>query len=62
MSDPLVFLWIGVGIVTGLVLFLMGGRLLGRSVTGSARRQAAQTVSDAEREAASDHEGSKHRR
>ncbi|MBN2309146.1 MAG: ribonuclease Y, partial [Candidatus Hydrogenedentes bacterium] len=53
MSDPLIFVWIGVGFVVGLGLFFVGGRLFGRSVMGKARRNAAQTVSDAEREAAS---------
>ena len=53
MSDPLIFVWIGAGFVVGLIAALVGASLFGRSLLGKARRDAAQTISDAEREAAS---------
>jgi ribonuclease Y len=53
MSDPLMFLWIGAGFVAGLIAAVIGASLFGRSLLGKARRDAAQTISDAEREAAS---------
>lgn len=53
MSDPLILLWIGAGFVAGLIAALIGASLFGRSLLGKARRDAAQTISDAEREAAS---------
>jgi ribonuclease Y len=53
MSDPLTFLWIGAGFVAGLIAAVIGASLFGRSLLGKARRDAAQTISDAEREAAS---------
>ncbi len=51
--DPQTAMWIGVGVLAGMVLSFIGARLFGRSLLGSARRGAAQTISDAEREAAS---------
>lgn len=53
MSDPLIFVWIGAGFVAGLIVAVVGASLFGRSLLGKARRDAAQTISDAEREAAS---------
>jgi ribonuclease Y len=53
MSDPLIFVWIGAGFVAGLIAAVVGASLFGRSLLGKARRDAAQTISDAEREAAS---------
>ena len=53
MSDPLTLLWIGAGFAVGVILTMVGARVVGRNITSKARRDAAQTVSDAEREAAS---------
>lgn len=56
LSDPLLFHWIGVvclGLVAGFFVAFIGATILGRGLLGSARREAAQTVSNAEREAAS---------
>ncbi len=51
--DPLILVWIAVGIVAGGILAFVAARLMGTSLTGRARREAAQIISDAEREAAS---------
>lgn len=53
MVDPLTLLWIGVAFLVGMVAAVVGANLSGRNLMGRARRQAAQTISDAEREAAS---------
>jgi ribonucrease Y len=53
MDPQVIAVWIGVGVLAGMVLSFIGARLFGRSLLGSARRGAAQTISDAEREAAS---------
>ena len=49
--DPLVYLWIGVGIALGIAGAIIGGRIFGRKLVGQAKRQADQLISDAEREA-----------
>jgi len=53
MFDPLIIVWIVVGFVVGLIVTLAVGAVLGRSFLGSAKREAAQLTTDAEREAAS---------
>ena len=54
MPDPLmIVVWIGAGFVVGLIAAVIGASLFGRSLLSKARREAAQTISDAEREAAS---------
>ncbi|HRK33992.1 MAG TPA: ribonuclease Y [Candidatus Hydrogenedentes bacterium] len=53
MTDPLIFVWIGAGLIAGVIGTVIGANLMGKNLLGSARRQAAQTISDAEREAAS---------
>ncbi|MDZ4861063.1 MAG: ribonuclease Y [Candidatus Hydrogenedentes bacterium] len=53
MPDPLVFVWIVGGLLAGALATIVGAKLTGKNLVGKARRQAAQTVSDAEREAAS---------
>ncbi|MCC6697280.1 MAG: ribonuclease Y [Candidatus Hydrogenedentes bacterium] len=54
MPDPLmIVVWVGAGFVVGLIAAVIGASLFGRSLLGKARREAAQTISDAEREAAS---------
>jgi len=50
---PQDILWIGVGIVLGLVVTIVGARIVANGLLGKARREAAQQISDAEREAAS---------
>ncbi len=51
--DPLMIaLWIGVGILIGIILTAIGSRIMGRRYMSTARREAAQAISDAEREAA----------
>ena len=51
-SDPQQWAMMGAGALLGLVLMLIASRLMGRSALSRARREAAQTISDAEREAA----------
>ncbi len=53
MNDPLIILWIVAGFVVGAIVTLAVGAVLGRSLLGSAKREAAQIKTDAEREAAS---------
>jgi len=50
--DPLIFVWILVGIVLGLIGAVAGARVAGGGLLGKARREAAQKISDAERDAA----------
>ena len=52
MNDPQAILWIVAGLVVGVVATMVVARIAGRSLMGQSRRQAAQTISDAEREAA----------
>jgi ribonuclease Y len=52
---PQVFVWIGVaavGIAVGVLSAIVGGRLMGSGLVGKAGREAAQILSNAEREAA----------
>lgn len=49
--DPFVILWMGLGVVLGIVFALVGGQLLGRRLLGQAKKKAEQLISDAEREA-----------
>ncbi len=51
--DPYVILWIAAGLVLGLITAAVGARIAGNGLLGRARREAAQKISDAEREAAS---------
>lgn len=53
MLDPMTFVWIGAGLLVGVIGTIVGANLMGKNLVGRARRQAAQTISDAEREAAS---------
>jgi len=53
MDPQMIALWVGVGLVIGIVLTLVGSLLLGLNHLRTARREAAQIVVDAEREAAS---------
>jgi ribonucrease Y len=53
MDPQIIALWVGVGLVAGVVLTLVGSLLLGMNHLRKARREAAQVVVDAEREAAS---------
>jgi ribonuclease Y len=53
MSSLLILVWIGAGIVAGVLLAFVGARLVGNGLVGKARREAAQIVSTAERDAAS---------
>jgi ribonuclease Y len=53
MFDPQMVMWIVVGFVVGAVITLALGAVAGRSLLGSAKREAAQLTTDAEREAAS---------
>ncbi|MCP4645678.1 MAG: ribonuclease Y [bacterium] len=52
----LTLVWCGggaiAGILAGIILTIIGGRIAGKSISGRARRDAAQSLSDAEREAA----------
>lgn len=52
-SDPLTWVWIGAALLVGVASAFAIARIFGRGLLGNARRQAAQIVSDAEREAAS---------
>jgi len=55
MPMPLVIwivLGVGAGIVVGVLLALVGAQIAGRGLVGRARREAAQILSNAEREAA----------
>ena len=47
----IVFLWIGLGIVLGVLFTVIGGQILGRRLAGQAKKRAEQLISDAEREA-----------
>lgn len=49
---PIALISAGGGILLGVVLAFIGGRLFGSGLVGKARREAAQLISDAEREAA----------
>lgn len=53
--DPQVqsLMWIGASMMAGAVVAVIVTRLFGRSLLGRSRREAAQRISDAEREAAS---------
>ena len=51
--DPLIIVWIVAGFVVGVIVALAMGAVMGRSLLGSAKRDAAQIKTDAEREAAS---------
>ncbi len=55
MPDPtiMIVVWIGAGILVGVIGTVLGASIMGKNLMGTARRQAAQTISDAEREAAS---------
>jgi len=53
MELPLVLLMVGAGILGGVLLSVIVGRLVGSGLLGRARREAAQLITDAEREAAS---------
>ncbi len=53
MIDPMILIWIVVGILTGSFITMILARILGRNLMGSARRDAAQLISNAEREMAS---------
>lgn len=54
MFDPLtIAVWVGAGLLVGVIITVIGAQLMGKNLMGKARRQAAQTISDAEREAAS---------
>lgn len=50
-DDPLVFLWIGIGVAAGVLFTVIGGKIAGRKLVGDAKRQADQLISDAERDA-----------
>lgn len=50
--SPLILIGIGVGLVVGVVSAIVGGRVFGNGLVGSARRESAQVISNAEREAA----------
>jgi ribonuclease Y len=50
--DPMTLVALVAGVVVGTVGAIAYGRFYGNSITGKAKRDAAQTVSDAEREAA----------
>ncbi|MBI4557804.1 MAG: ribonuclease Y [Candidatus Hydrogenedentes bacterium] len=53
-GNPQHLLWIGPALfLFGIIVTVIGARLIGSGLLGKARRQAAQTISDAEREAAS---------
>lgn len=52
MSLPLIVLWVVAGVLVGVVVALIGARLAGNGLVGRARREAAQILSNAEREAA----------
>lgn len=52
MTDPQVLMWAAAGLIAGVLLAFVGARLVGGSLTGRARREAGQIISDAEREAA----------
>lgn len=49
---PLILLWVVVGGVAGVIVAFCGARLMGNGLVGKARREAAQLISNAEREAA----------
>ncbi len=51
MPTTTAFLCIGISFVIGVLLAIIGGRILGKKLTGQAKREAAQLISDAEREA-----------
>ncbi len=53
MTDPMILVWIVVGVVAGSVATMVIARARGKNLMGSARRDAAQLISDAEREVAS---------
>ncbi|HIJ65984.1 MAG TPA: ribonuclease Y, partial [Candidatus Hydrogenedentes bacterium] len=53
LEDPQALLWIAAAFIVGCVVTMTATRLIGRSLIGKAKREAAQTISDAEREAAS---------
>lgn len=50
--SPEAMIALGVGAVCGLLVTVIAGRLMGKTALSRARRESAQTISDAEREAA----------
>lgn len=52
MELPLVLLLVGAGILGGVLLSVIVGRLVGSGLLGRSRREAAQLITNAEREAA----------
>ncbi len=52
MLTPMVLLWIGAGVLGGVVVTFIVASLVGNGLVGKARRESAQLISNAEREAA----------
>lgn len=50
--DPMIFVGVLLGLAVGAIGVIVYGRTYGTNITGKAKRDAAQTISDAEREAA----------
>lgn len=50
--DPLMIAWVVVAVVIGILLSAIGSRIIGGRYMSTARREGAQAISDAEREAA----------
>ncbi len=50
--DPLIILWVVVGIVLGALISIVGAKIISRGLLGKARRDAEQIIADAERDAA----------